>query len=413
MEGPIVGFVGQTHLGIVSAAVAAARGCRVVAYDADVSLVASLAERRLPLYEPGLDDLVTEHAASIRYTTDLAALARCDLVYVSVDVPTDDAGVSDLGPINAALAAATAATAAPVVVLSQVPPGFTRRAAAGDLRVLYQGETLVFGEAVARAMTPQRFSVGTADGSGLPPPLAGFLARFGCPVLSVRLESAELCKLAINVLLAASVTATNTLAGVCEGVGADWQEIVPALRLDPRIGAHAYLSSGVGLTGGNIERDLATVTGLADAVGTARGLIDAISADSSHRRGWVLRRLAPVLEPGSAIAVLGLAYKPDTRSIKKSLGIELAELLSSHDLRTHDPLVVAPVGRSAADPFDAATGADAVAIVTAWDDYRSLDPAVLARTMRGRLVVDPHGVLDSRACRAAGLDHHVLGTARP
>lgn len=403
-----VGFVGLTHLGVVSAAAAAAHGARVVAFGDDQETAAALADGRPPVFEPGLDQLLAEHGARLLFTADATELRTCDMVYVSVDVPTDHQGRSDLAPIREALAIALAATEEiPVIVLSQVPPGFTREMAETDSRILYQVETLVFGDAVARAIGPERFVIGTGD--GMPPPdvVGRFLARFGCPVLSMRFESAELCKIAINVLLASVVTATNTMAGVSEGVGADWSEIVPALRLDRRIGPHAYLAPGLGLAGGNIERDLDTVRMLAERVGSGSHLVRALGRDSVARRGWVLRHLAPALAPDASIAILGLAYKPGTASIKNSLGIELVDTLGSLDVRSHDPVVLGQHHR--VDLLDAVRGADAIAIATAWDDYRALDPRELAASMRGRLAVDPYGVLDAAACQRAGLDHHVLG----
>src|SRR5439155_15766795 len=132
------------------------------------------------------------------------------------------------------------------------------------IQLHYQVETLIFGRAVERALFPERFMVGCADpGQPLPQGFDEPLAAFKCPILPMLYESAELAKIAINIFLVASVTATNTLAEVCERIGADWGEIAPALRLDKRIGSSAYLSPGLGLSGGNLERDLATVLGLA------------------------------------------------------------------------------------------------------------------------------------------------------
>lgn len=413
--GPVVGFVGLTHLGVVSSLAVAARGFEVVAHDGDAKLVADVAGGRFPIVEPGLDELFRAASSTYETTSDAADLSRCDVVYVSVDVPTDDAGTSDLTPVRAAvdLALASARDDATVVVLSQVPPGFTRPLHDVDARVRYQVETLIFGRAVERATTPERFIVGCPDpAEPLPAAMTGLLGDFGCPILPMRFESAELCKIAINLFLAATVTTTNTLAGVCEVVGADWREIAPALRLDARIGPHAYLAPGLGLAGGNIERDLATTAGVGAQRGASTGMVTAVVRDSEHRHGWALRHLGPVLgREGSVVALLGLAYKPGTASIKGSPGVELLGALHGVTTRWHDPVVTSsPTGEAGAvDALDACRGADAVVLATAWDDYRSLDVAAMAAAMRGTLVVDPHGVLDDTACREAGLTHHVLG----
>ena len=140
--------------------------------------------------------------------------------------------------------------------------GLAASAKAPSVTWFYQVETLIFGAAVKRAMEPERFIVGALDPSAaLPESYASFLKAFGCPVLVMRLESAELAKIAINFFLVSTVCTTNTLAELCESIGADWGEIAPALRLDRRIGPHAYLKPGLGIAGGNLERDLVTVQG--------------------------------------------------------------------------------------------------------------------------------------------------------
>src|SRR6185436_17550829 len=175
--------------------------------------------------------------------------------------------------------------------------------------------------------SPERFIVGCADpAEPLPPALRTYLEAFGCPILPMRFESAELSKIAINCYLVSSISVANTLAELCEGIGAVWGEIAPALKLDRRIGQHAYLSPGLGIAGGNLERDLATVIRFADERGTDAGIVRAWLANSRHRRDWALRRLhehvlSKVADP--ALAVLGLAYKQDTHSTKNSPSLAL------------------------------------------------------------------------------------------
>jgi len=413
----VVGFAGMTHLGLVSAASAASLGFNVVGYDHDRALVGRLERGDLPVSEPGLDALVSSERPRIVFTADAAALSRCDVVYISADVPTDDAAASDLAPIRGLIArvAPRLGERAVLVVLCQVPPGFTR---ALDVvphdRLYYQVETLVFGRAVERARKPERFIVGCADPARpLPPAYAAVLEAYRCPVLPMRYESAELAKIAINVCLVASVGAANMLAETSEAIGADWAEIVPALRLDRRIGPHAYLDPGLGIAGGNLERDLATVRALAAQHHTDAGIIDAWLANSSRRKDWCWERLAPVLRarPDARIALLGLAYKPDTHSTKNAASLALLAHLEGRDVRVHDPVVpaevAAPLRRAA--PLDCAADADALVIITPWPAYRALSPAALARAMRGRVLIDPYRVLDGREAAAAGFTYHALG----
>ncbi|HTO66842.1 MAG TPA: GDP-mannose dehydrogenase, partial [Bradyrhizobium sp.] len=284
---PRIAYVGMTHLGLCSAVAAAAKGFDTLGVDLDAALVARLGEGKLPVVEPELDDLLALHRDKISFVADPARLNACDVIYVAPDVPTDDQGGSDLKTLDALLALALdhARADAIVVVLSQVPPGYTRARLRSGKNLYYQVETLVFGRAVERATRPERFMVGCPDpAEPLPPALKTYLAAFDCPILPMRLESAELAKISINCCLVASVTVANTLAELCEQIGADWSEIAPALKLDRRIGAYSYLSPGLGLAGGNLERDLATVIRFSEEYGTDAAVIRAFVHNSRYRK---------------------------------------------------------------------------------------------------------------------------------
>ncbi|MEW5984304.1 MAG: nucleotide sugar dehydrogenase [Acidobacteriota bacterium] len=422
----MIGYAGLTHLGLVSSAAAASKGFDVVAFDPEPDLVARLQTGHMPVVEPGLPEMLDEQSTRITLTADPAALGRCRVVYVSVDVPTDDQHRSDVTPVERLvhLVAGRVAPDTAIVVLSQVPPGFcrTHQAAveAAGSRLYCQVETLVFGQAVARAVAPERFMVGCPDPAvPLPRALTSFLGAFGCPVLPMRYESAELCKISINMFLVSSVATTNTLAEICEVVGAEWREIAPALRLDRRIGPHAYLSPGLGVGGGNLTRDLATISHLARQYGTEAGVVEAWNANTQHRRNWVLRELhrGVLSRPGPvAIGIWGLTYKENTAVTKSSPALELIARLRDVPVAAFDPAArldreaVAPWLRIAGSPLEACRDADALAIMTPWPEFSGIDPAALVAVMRGRLLVDPYGIIDAHAAARHGFVHRRLGT---
>jgi UDPglucose 6-dehydrogenase len=420
---PKIAYVGMTHLGLCSAIGAASKGFATLGFDVDPDLVARLDKGALPVNEPDLDDLLAANRARIAFASDPAQLAGCDVIYVAPDVPTDDTGASDLGKLDQllALVIAHARADATIVVLSQVPPGFTRERQLPNRAIYYQVETLVFGRAVERTTRPERFIVGTPGDPDEPLPAAmqAYLEAFGCPILPMRLESAELCKISINCCLVASVTVANTLAELCERIGADWSEIVPALKLDARIGPRSYLAPGLGIAGGNLERDLATVIRFSEAHGTEANVIRAFVGNSRHRKDWPLRTIhAEILAnlPEARLGILGLAYKENTHSVKNSPSLAFIQHLKPWPLRVYDPVVPAsaaphPDVTGAKSALEAAEGVDALAIMTPWPEFRSIAPQDLARVMRGRLVLDPYNVLDAKAARAAGLDHRTLGVA--
>src|SRR5262249_45445803 len=214
-----------------------------------------------------------------------------------------------------------------------------------------------------------------------------------------------------------SVTAANTLAEVCEAIGADWAEIVPALRLDKRIGPHAYLSPGLGLSGGNLERDLATVQRLAAEPGADARVVDAYVVNSRFRRDWVLRALhAGLAAAGSrpSVGVWGLAYKQDTHSTKNSPALALIESLPGIAVRAYDPQATWTGPESAdfcqkATPLEACAGADALAVMTPWPEFAAIDLAVVRSVMRGRFLVDPYGCVDGSRAAQLGFSYLKLG----
>lgn len=424
----MIGFAGLSHLGIVSAVVAAAKGHKVIAFDPDSALCEKLSDGRLPIWEPQLPELLEANRSQILITSDPAQLSQCQLIYFSLDVPTDETGLTNLAPLNQLidLIAVHASKGAILVVLSQVPPGFTRglsdriclQTSSKQLVLFCQVETLIFGTAVERALQPERFIVGcNQPGVSLPIIYSDFLRSFDCPVLPMRYESAELAKISVNMFLTSSVSTTNTLAELCENIGADWSEIIPALRMDRRIGQHAYLSPGLGLSGGNLERDLATISALAAEHGTDACVVDAWTSNSRHRRDWVLKTIHSKTIQHCAdpnIAIWGLAYKADTDSTKNSPSIALLEILKPFQVRVYDPVVPAsaapnPRCYAAESEYEACDGADVLAVMTPWARFAKIDLGEVAKRMRGRVVLDPYRVLKSEGCRDAGLSYHTLG----
>jgi UDPglucose 6-dehydrogenase len=426
--GRMIGFAGLSHLGIVSSIATASKGFRVVAWDAGEPLCEQITEGDLPIHEPGLPELLEDCKGRIEFTADADRLAECDVVVFSIDIPTTAANESDCSALDRLIDAVLPHVSPQVtlVVLSQVRPGYTRKLRSRirefpgfeNTVVQYQVETLIFGRAVERAVSPERFILGCADpAEPLPAAYREMLEAFACPLLPMRYESAELCKTAINLFLVASVSTTNTLAELCEGIGADWFEIAPALRLDKRIGPHAYLHPGLGLSGGNLERDLVTLTTLACETGADHGVIDAFVFNSRYRRDWVLRTLHRELKSTGEtprVAIWGLAYKPHTKSIKNSPTVALIDSLRGHDLAVYDPQAElgseAPLHVTVADtPLTACRSAHALIVMTPWPDFAAIDLDAVRRELAGTLVIDPLGCLDESKCRTLGLAYYKLG----
>ncbi|MEM9209909.1 MAG: nucleotide sugar dehydrogenase [Pseudomonadota bacterium] len=417
----VVGFAGMTHLGIVSATAIASRGFRTVCYDGDAALIDRLERADLPVVEPDLDEHLSANGSNQSFTSNIKDIGLCDVVYIAPDIPTDDEGQSDTAAIRALIeqVAPSMKPDAVMVLLSQVEPGFTRGLSVpAPAQRYYQVETLVFGRAVERATQPERYIVGCSDpAKPLNPHFRAVLEAFNCPILPMRYESAELAKISINFCLVASISVANTLAEVCEEIGADWSEIVPALKLDRRIGQYSYLSPGLGIAGGNLERDLATIERIGGQHGTDTQVVAAWKANSRHRRDWAARTIQSHLlddNPQAVVAVWGLAYKENTHSTKNSPSLATLGQIEVGRFNVYDPVVPADAAGKAnahgfASPIEAANDADALMILTPWPEFRSIEPSAIAAAMKGRLVLDPYGVLEPSAAINARLLYHTLG----
>jgi|SRR5579883_2336659 len=418
-----IGFAGLSHLGIIYSAATAARGFSVIGFDARSNCADELRSGKVPVSEPGLQDLLTANRSRLNFTGEVSDLVACSLIFFALDVATDDHNNSDLRPLSELIrsVAARVRPGTTLVIMSQVPPGFCRRLSAElpeGVRLFYQVETLVFGNAVERAVHPERYMVGCADPEESRPELyEEFLKAFECPILPMRYESAEICKIAINCFLVSSVATANTLAELCGEIHANWSEVVPALRLDKRIGPYAYLKPGLGIAGGNLERDLVTVQNLAAQHGTDARVVGAWQQNSAYARDWALRRLfqLQLLEDSSRpLGIWGLAYKADTHSTKNSPSLALLRSIGKHRCQAYDP--VATIDTSAfgsvqtfPSALDVARGASALVVMTAWKEFGAVPLEAVRDAMAGRVILDPYAVLNAGRCRELGFDYHSLG----
>ena len=417
-EDILVGFVGMTHLGLVSATALAAKGFSVVCCDQSDGLIRQLQNGRLPIVEPNLKETIIANGERQSFTCNFSDLNAADIVYLAPDVPTDENGDSDLSSIKVLIDAVLPVLGprSLLVVLCQVPPGHTRTIPLETSRLYYQVETLVFGIAMDRALHPESYSIGCArPDQDLPPALGQVLNAGKCPVLKMSYESAELAKISINMCLVSSISVANTMAELCERLGADWHEIVPALRLDRRIGKYSYLSPGLGVAGGNLERDMATVLRLGSQKETDTKVVKAWIENSRYRKRWVVRAVKALGLGESQLAVWGLAYKANTNSIKNSPSIETIAGLPDADFRVHDPVVSHIFDEESTveqyeNPLSVLAGSAALLVMTPWPLYRTIEVAEISSHLSGNVVIDPYGALDSHLCQSAGLYWRSLGS---
>lgn len=324
-----IGYVGLTHLGINYAIATAMKGFNVVCYDNNLHTISALKKKKVPFYEKGTEKNLKKNYKRFRFTSKIKDLNNCDLVFVSKDVPTDSNGKSNLLEIKKLIKKITKGLKkkSNLIILCQVPPGFTRGINWPSQNLYYQVETLVFSNALKRALFPERIIVGSSQ-KKIDRKYNFFLKKFKCPILEMNYESAELTKISINIFLISSVTSTNILSEISENIGANWLDISNALKLDKRIGKYAYLKPGLGISGGNLERDLETFCNYSKFNNIYENYCKNIKKISSHRKSWnyiQFKKIIKNIKNLKTVGILGLTYKENTNSIKNSPSISFIE----------------------------------------------------------------------------------------
>ena len=396
-----IGFVGLSHLGIVNTVVAASKDNNIIAYGDQFELK-KINAQRINIKEPNLNNLYFKHKKKIIFTNCIKDLEKSDIIYISKDVSTDKDGNSDLSDINKIIKKISLFKRKKIlVILSQVPPGFTRKIYWPSSKLYYQVETLIFGMAMSRALKPERIIIGCSDSQiEINKKLKNYLTSFKCPILKMKYESAELAKISINMYLISSITTTNLLCQICEKTSAKWSEILPSLRLDKRIGKYAYLKPGLGISGGNLERDLNTITKICKKNKVDSNLFKLWKKKSNYYRLWVLRKFEEVTRGNkiSKIAMLGLAYKANTDSTKNSPSIMLInKLKGKYKIKAYDPLVKKTSYRNlnfVNSIFEALKDSDILFIMTPCEEFKNLSVNKIKKFMKGNIIIDPYGILN-------------------
>ena len=399
-----IGFVGLSHLGIISSVVCAHKGNNVIAYDENSEIIENLKKSNSDFDEPNLKTDLKKNKKNIFFTSNFKDLSQCKLVFISKDIKTDKNNNSQFKEIkkliNKSLQFLNRKTI--LIILSQVNPGFTRKINWPKSNLYYQVETLIFGEAIKRAKKPERFIIGSNNPKRkINSNYKKYLKSFKCPLFNVKYESAELSKISINIMLASSITATNTLAEICENVNADWSEIKDTLKLDKRIGKYSYINPGLGISGGNIERDLKTVTKISQIKKIKSKYINSIIHSSAQRKNWTFHLfnneiLKKIKKP--KICILGLSYKENTNSLKNSPSIELIKKINDLKINTYDPAAIFKHRnvKHFHNANEALKDTDILFIMTPWKEFKNIREKDLLNLMRQKFVVDPFRLLENK-----------------
>ena len=397
-----IGYVGLSHLGINYAISSTMKGFNVVCYDDDINIISSLQKKKIPFYEKNTEKNLKKRFKQFKFTNKTNDLKNCDLVFISQDVPTNLHGKSNLIKIKKLIKKIIKVIKKEcnLIILCQVPPGFTRSIDWPDNKLFYQVETLIFGKAINRALFPERIIVGCQNKShDINPVYLRYLRSFKCPIIRMKYESAEIAKISINLLLAASVTTTNILSELCENMSADWQDIIPALKLDKRIGKFSYINPGLGIAGGNIERDIVTIKDMLKKDLPPYLLLKNILENSKYMRNWVIRVLnkEKILNRKIKIGIVGATYKENTNSVKNSPAIELLQYLKkNNNISIYEPMLNLDLKNKnikQANNLKTLIKKNKVIIfMRPWKNKKSIE--YIYKNLKNKIIIDPYRVID-------------------
>jgi UDPglucose 6-dehydrogenase len=416
--------VGTSYVGLTTAACFADMGNTVRCIDIDPRKIDLLQHGTMPIHEPGLSEVVVRNAARRRLTFTTAyqdGIGDAAFVFIAVGTPDDGSGGADLAQVRSAAKSIAENLSRPVVVVnkSTVPIGTgdlvtsiinEHRRADAPFTVVSNPEFLREGSALADCMHPNRVVLGSADRAAAEQ-VAELYQALKCPIIITDLRTAEMIKYASNAFLATRISFINEIAGICERLGADVKEVALGMGYDQRIGPH-FLDAGLGFGGSCFPKDVKALMRMGQDAGQHPQLLQAVMDINRDRRLWAVARLRERLGRlhGRRIALLGLAFKPDTDDVRGSASLDIIRLLQAEGARitAYDPQATANAEaatedvRFCTDAYAAAERADAVVLVTEWNEFKNLDLAELKRRMCGNVLVDGRNFYDPAQLRALG-----------
>lgn len=452
-----VAIVGTGYVGLVTGAALAYLGHRVVGVDKDTAKIEALKQGRMPIFEPGLPEMVSPliESGALRFTSELDEAVRdASVVFICVGTPMTESGAADMSAVEAvakSIGAAMDRSYRVIVNKSTVPvgsgdwvtmvvqDGFEEAHPAGgfapDFDVVSNPEFLREGSAISDTFYPDRIVIGTrseravAEMEALYAPLVGGAftppgispptgRRLPVPFMVTDLTSAEMIKYAANSFLALKISFINEIGTICEKVGADVKQIAKGIGYDQRIGPR-FLDAGLGWGGSCFKKDLSALAFIAGQYHADPGIIKAVLDVNAELRETCFQKIQRELKmvTGKTIGLLGLAFKPNTDDLRDAPALTLAARLleSGARVKAYDPVAMDQVAtefpgiRMASDPYDLAADCDAVVLVTDWPQFRALDVARIRDAMRTPVFIDGRNVFDPSQMTAAGFRYVSFG----
>lgn len=426
-----IGVVGVGYVGLVTAACFSDLGNHVTALDVDEKRVAGLKRGEMPIYEPGLEELVKRNveAGRLHFTTSYKdALQDSEFIFICVGTPSGEDGEADLKYVEAAARSIAEHMKAPLVVInkSTVPVGtgdfvadIIRKAQPKpiDFWVVSCPEFLREGAAISDFMNPHRTVLGSLHREAADK-VAQLHLPLRAPIVITDLRTAEMIKYASNAFLATKISFINEIADICEALGADVKEVAAGMGFDQRIGKQ-FLDAGLGYGGSCFPKDVKALAFMAEELGHEPRILNSVMEVNALRRNMIVERLKQALGDlrGKTIGLLGLAFKANTDDMREAPSLDIAEALlaASAKVRAFDPVAMdvarklLPGVEMTSNPYEAADGADAVLVVTEWNEFKNLDLERLRNSMKSPVLIDGRNIYQPEQMRKLGFDYQGIG----
>ena len=420
-------MIGIGYVGLVTGTCLAELGNHVVCMDIDGEKIAALKEGKIPIYEPGLPELIEKNRERMTFTTLLSDIFdRCELVFIAVDTPPTFTGDADLSRVFAVISALPGLSTDHhiLVMKSTVPVGTGSKISSelarqelDNIDYVSNPEFLREGSAIKDFLNPDRVVIGSRDAEA-GEKVAALYNNLDTPILRTNIPTAEMIKYASNAFLATKISFINEIANVCEEVGADVTVVADGMGHEQRIGKH-FLNAGIGFGGSCFPKDVTALKQIAGNSGYHFQLLTAVIEVNELQKRRVVNKLQKHLGTlaDKTITLLGLAFKPNTSDLREASSIVLASRLLGDGalVKAYDPVAIPYAAKAVRgillcdDILSAVRDSDAVVLVTEWDEFSDLPLEQMKKLMRRPLIIDGRNFLDPRKIRDAGFTYEGIG----
>jgi UDPglucose 6-dehydrogenase len=423
-----IGIIGLWHLGCVLCAAWSKLGNYLIGFDYDDARVENLKKGTMPIFEPNLSETIQGgiNNSLITFSNDISSLSTCDYIFLAYDTPVLDNDISDTTILEKAVCDIrnVIKNEAILIISSQSPVGFCDylrlrlKEKNQSLELAYSPENLRLGDAIHCYLNPGRIILGTVD-STTETKCKDLFTPLQADILSMGLKSAEMVKHGLNSFLAMSIVFTNHLAELCEHTGARIDDVISGMKSDPRIGERAYLSPGIGFSGGTLGRDLKVLDQKNQEINGYAKIFGIIHELNNERKNSILTRIEKILTTirGNSLGILGATYKPGTSTLRRSLPLEIINLFidKGFKVKVYDPkanfdeLTFKPEFLIAPSIEGVSNSVDILVLLTEWEEFKNYDWKNIPYKMRNPIFFDTKNFLDEKKMTSNGFKYYSIG----